>query len=114
MEFLGSERMPRYDGNRFEPPAPVARVNLRNPSGGQVVEVLMLLDSGADVTPLPRRAVESLGVPVDNGRRYWLIGFDGTATLSSVVRLELVFLGRAYRDSSCSLMRSGASWVATS
>ena len=82
--------------NRFEPPAPVARVNLRHPSGGQVVEILMLLDSGADVTLLPRRAVESLGVPVDNGRRYSLIGFDGTDTLSSVVRLELIFCGRTY------------------
>lgn len=51
--------MPAYDGNRFEPPAPVARVSLRH-SGGDPVEVLMSLDSGADVTLLPRRAVESL------------------------------------------------------
>jgi len=43
--------MPAYDGNRFEPPAPVARVNLRHPSGGQVVEILMLLDSGAPSVP---------------------------------------------------------------
>ena len=102
--------MPVYDGNRFEPPAPVARVNLRHPSGGQVVEILMLLDSGADVTLLPRRPVESLGVPVESGRRYSLIGFDGTATLSSVVRLVVAHTV----GNSCSLMMSGASWVATS
>ncbi len=88
--------MPAYDGTRFEPPAPVARVTLRH-SGGGHVEILMLLDSGADVTLLPRRAVESLGVPVESGRRYSLIGLDGTATLSSVVRLELIFCGRTYR-----------------
>jgi hypothetical protein len=44
--------MPAYDGNRFEPPAPVARVTLRHSGGGQV-EILMLLDSGADVTLSP-------------------------------------------------------------
>jgi hypothetical protein len=87
--------MPAYDGNRFEPPAPVARVILRGP-GGQV-ETLMLIDSGADVTLLPRRAVESVGVAVEGDRRYSLIGFGGTVSLSPVVRLELVFCGRTYR-----------------
>jgi predicted aspartyl protease len=61
------------------------------------VETLLLIDSGADVTLLPRRAVESLGVPPEGNRRYSLIGFDGTVSLSSVVRLELIFCGRTYR-----------------
>jgi predicted aspartyl protease len=88
--------MPAYDADRFEPPAPVARVILRRQGQGQV-ETLMLIDSGADVTLLPRGAVESLGVPVETDRRYSLIGFDGTVSLSPVVRLELTFCGRTYR-----------------
>lgn len=87
--------MTAYDGDRFEPPAPVAQVILHH--AGSQLEVPKLLDSGADVIPLPRSAVESLRVPVESGRRYSLVGFGGTATLSSVVRLELNFQGRIYR-----------------
>lgn len=43
--------MPAYDSTLFAPPAPVARVNLRSPDSGRVqTDVLMLLDTGADVT----------------------------------------------------------------
>jgi hypothetical protein len=88
--------MPAYDGKLFDPPAPVARVTLRHAEGNEV-EVTMLLDSGADVTLVPTSAVQSLGVPVESDRHYSLIGFDGSAVLSSVVRLELIFCGRTYR-----------------
>jgi hypothetical protein len=56
--------MPSYDASHFDPPAPVARVRLRNPqSGATVSDVLWLMDTGADITLLPRTAVEPLGVP---------------------------------------------------
>ncbi len=55
--------MPNYDGSHFDPPAPVADVVLRNPEGGaKVPGVLLLVDTGADLTLLPRGAVERLGV----------------------------------------------------
>jgi hypothetical protein len=55
--------MPSYDASGFDPPAPVARMVLRNPhSGGTVSDVPLLLDTGADVTLLPRTAVERLGI----------------------------------------------------
>ena len=43
--------MPAYDSQRFEPPAPVATVILRH-SNNRLLQanVLMLLDSGADVS----------------------------------------------------------------
>ena len=45
--------MPAYDGTRFDPPAPLVHVSVRNPASGAVLpEVPMLLDSGADVTLL--------------------------------------------------------------
>jgi hypothetical protein len=46
--------MPSYDAAHFDPPAPVARVTLRNPhSGATVPDVPLLLDTGADITFCP-------------------------------------------------------------
>jgi len=61
--------MPGYDTLNFDPPAPAARVTLCNPDNGMTVsDVLLLLDTGADVTLLPRSAVEPLGVALLAGR----------------------------------------------
>jgi predicted aspartyl protease len=61
--------MPSDDASYFDPPAPVARMTPRNPhSGATVSDVLLLLDTGADVTLLPRTAVEQLGVPLFSRR----------------------------------------------
>jgi hypothetical protein len=90
--------MPAYDAEQFDPPAPLAQVTLRNLDNGAIQpDVPMLLDSGADVTLVPRAAVDSLGVAVVPDRRYELIGFEGSVSLASVVRLELVFCGRTFR-----------------
>lgn len=90
--------MPAYDATQFEPPAPLARVTLRNLDTDAVwSEVPMLLDSGADVTLIPQAAVSRLGVTVIPNRRYELIGFDGSVSFAPVVWRELVFCGRAFR-----------------
>jgi len=90
--------MPSYDASHFEPPAPVARVMLRNPhSGATVSDVLLLVDTGADITLLPRTAVEQLGVPLLPGQQYELLGFDGSKSFAPVVMLDLLFLRRAFR-----------------
>jgi predicted aspartyl protease len=90
--------MPSYDAVHFDPPAPVAQVMLRNPhSGATVSDVLLLVDTGADITLLPRTAVEQLGVPLLGGQRYELMGFDGNKSFASVVMLDLLFLQRAFR-----------------
>jgi len=53
--------MPAYDATRFEPPAPLARVILRNPDTSTTwSDVPMLLDSGADVTLIPQTAVKKM------------------------------------------------------
>ena len=88
--------MPAYDATQFEPPAPLARVTLRNLDTSAVwSEVPMLLDSGADVTLVPQAAVSLLGIAVVPDRRYELISFDGNTSFAPVVRLELVFCARA-------------------
>ncbi len=49
--------MPAYDSTLFNPPAPLARVTLRNPETGAVwSDVPMLLDLGADATLIPQVA----------------------------------------------------------
>ena len=43
--------MPDYETSLFDPPAPVARVVLRNPNTGtSIADVLLLLDTGSDIT----------------------------------------------------------------
>ena len=90
--------MPPYDPLHFDPPAPVAGVTLRNPqSGATVPDVSLLMDTGADITLLPREAVERLGVPLLSDPQYELMGFDGSRSVAPAVILDLVFLQRAFR-----------------
>lgn len=90
--------MPNYDTSQFDPPAPVAHVTLRNPqSGATASDTLLLLDTGADVTLLPRTTVEQLGVPLLADQRYELMGFDGSKSFAPVVTLDMIFLKRVFR-----------------
>lgn len=90
--------MPRYDAGDFRPPAPTALVTVRSHASGQsIANVSMLIDTGADVSLLPRQVIAPL---IDVGQlqqQYELEGFDGTKSWSSVVRLELQFLGKTFR-----------------
>jgi len=90
--------MPAYDATQFDPPAPLAKVTLRNPGNSAIrPDVPMLLDTGADVTLIPKTTVDLLGTAVVPDRHYELIGFDGNVSLAPVVRLELLFCGRTFR-----------------
>lgn len=90
--------MPTYDASHFSPPAPVAQATLRNPlSGATISDVLLLVDSGADVTLLPRKAVEGIGIPLIAGHGYELMGFDGSKSLAPAVTLDMIFLKRIFR-----------------
>ena len=89
--------MPAYDAAHFDPPAPVASVTLRNPaSGAAVSEVILLVDTGADLTLLPRGAVERIGI-APLGEQYEVVGFDGHTSVAPVVVLDMVLLGRTFR-----------------
>ncbi len=87
-----------YDTSNFDPPAPIAHVILRNlQNGATVSDVILILDSGSDVTLLPRTMVEQVGASplIDQG--YELMGFDGSRSLASVVMLDMIFLTRVFR-----------------
>jgi len=90
--------MPAYDATRFDPPAPVTAVMLRAEQNGATVSgVQMILDSGADVTLVPRSAISQLGVTATPGRGYELRGFDGTRVLADAVELEMVVLKQTFK-----------------
>ena len=90
--------MPGYDASLFDPPAPVAYVTLRNPANGAAwVDVPMLLDSGADVSLVPKDSIERLGLTLLSDGQYELVSFGGYVSLAAPVSLELLFLGRVYR-----------------
>lgn len=90
--------MPAYDSARFDPPAPLARVTLRNPTTGATwSDVPMLLDSGADVTLVPHQSIQELDLATIPDRHYELLSFDGSTSIASAIRLELIFLDRTFR-----------------
>ena len=90
--------MPNYDASHYDPPAPVAQVTLRDINSGALLpSVFLLLDTGADVTLLPRSAVERLGVKPLNGHSYELLAFDGSRSTVQAVELDMIFLQKAYR-----------------
>ena len=89
--------MPGYDDRLFSPAAPVVRATLRNPDTGKTQsDVPMLIDSGSDITLLPRSATEPLGFELSDAN-YKLTAFDGTTSFSAAVQADLVFLGKTYR-----------------
>jgi len=89
--------MPDYDSTHFSPPAPVALVTLRNPDNGvSKASVTMLLDTGADVTLLPRAVAGELNLSQSAGV-YELEAFGGGSNFASAVHAEMVFLGLTFR-----------------
>lgn len=90
--------MPAYDDNRFDPPAPVAKVSLRNPESHEAVsEIPMLIDTGADMTFIPWNAAVTLNLQQLPGDGYKLKAFDGASSTVKAVRADMLFLGRTLR-----------------
>jgi hypothetical protein len=54
-----------------------------------------LLDTGADVSLLPRSQVASLAAP--DATHYELEAFDGTKSSAAAVTAEILFLGKSFR-----------------
>jgi hypothetical protein len=88
--------MQAYDSARFDPPAPVALVTVKSERLGIVIhDVPMLLDTGADVSLLPRSHIAPLVSPA--ARQYDLEAFDGTKSTAPAIAAELQFLGKSFR-----------------
>ena len=90
--------MPAYDATLFQPPAPLAFVTLRKRETELVVsDVPMLLDTGADITLVPRDSIYRLDPTLISDSNYELVGFDGHTSFAPVVHVELVFFRRTFR-----------------
>jgi hypothetical protein len=88
--------MRAYDAERFDPPAPVALVTVKSDQLGIVIrDVPMLLDTGADVSLLPRVHVAPLAS--SGAAQYELEAFDGTKSTAPAVTAEIQFLGKTFR-----------------
>ena len=78
----------------------MALVTVRSPrKGTSINNIPMLIDTGADVSLLPRLPLESLIDPEEEQGQYELEGFDGTHSLATAVRLEVQFIGKVFRGS---------------
>ena len=90
--------MPAYDASLFNPSAPLAKVTLCNQdNGNSKSDVPMLLDTGSDLTLIPQSSATQLGLAIDINQSYELMAFDGKLSTASVVKLDLIFLGRVFR-----------------
>jgi Retroviral aspartyl protease len=88
--------MQGYDAERFSPPAPLAVVTVKSePLGIVINDVPMLLDTGADVSLLPRARIGPLASP--DAKQYELEAFDGTKSTAPVINAELQFWGKSFR-----------------
>jgi predicted aspartyl protease len=89
--------VPDYRGDPFDPPAPCALVVITHPRGAtEARDVEMLIDTGADVTVIPKHIAASLGLE-RSSRRYDVAGFDGREGTAEAVEATLIVAGRTYR-----------------
>jgi len=81
-----------------DPPAPIAEVKLRNPETLEsIANVPMLLDTGADITLVPRIFCDAIGVEVSKTDFLELEGFNESISIAFYVRLEFIFLNKLFR-----------------
>ncbi len=89
--------MTKYS-SKHTPPAPVALITLRNTDTKETIrDVTMLLDTGSDITLLPKVCCDQIGVSVLEDESLELTGFDGSVSTAQIVRLDFVFLNKLFR-----------------
>ncbi|MBK7995290.1 MAG: retroviral-like aspartic protease [Blastocatellia bacterium] len=90
--------MPKYDEEHFSPAAPIANVILRNPATKNTIsDVEMLVDTGADITLIPRLYVNKLNLEIDFSQSYQVIGFDGNASFAQSAFVEILLLKKTFK-----------------
>jgi predicted aspartyl protease len=94
--------MMNYDES-FDPPAPIAKIALRNiETGERVKDLSVLLDTGADISLLPLSAINQLQIePSDETVN--LIGFDESKSTAEIYHLQIIFLGKRLTGVYCAI-----------
>lgn len=89
--------MTKYS-DAYSPPAPTINIKLRNTATLEPSDdVPMLLDTGADLTLIPREYCDTVGAEISETTFLDLEGFDGTISRAYYVHLDLIFLNKAFR-----------------
>jgi hypothetical protein len=84
-----------YNSEIFEPPAPFTKIIVRNfQNKNRVLEVPMLLDTGADVSLIPAKFIETLDLILGDSVK--LIGFNGNETSFQSVDAQIIFEGKRF------------------
>jgi hypothetical protein len=84
--------MPAYDSFIFKIPAPVALITVLNLKNGlKKSNVPMLLDTGADLTLIPKYAVEYLNLDFSQSSQVRLETLEGNVSISQTVELQISF-----------------------
>lgn len=87
----------RYSDS-YDPPAPVAQIKLRNSVDLNVISnVPMLLDTGSDITLLPKIFCDEIGAAVSTTKFLELEAFDQSTSIAFYVSLDLIFLNKLFR-----------------
>lgn len=82
----------------YNPSAPIANITLRNPESLESVHnVSMLLDTGSDITLVPRSFCVQIGAAASKSRFLELEAFDQSKSIAFYVRLDLIFLNKIFR-----------------
>lgn len=89
--------MPAYDSTSYAPPAPIASVRIENPANGRTIDAVpLLIDTGADVSLLPRGLVLPLLDDASGLPTYDLMGFDGNHSKAEAVLVRIGLLGKYF------------------
>lgn len=92
----------KYD-ETFDPPAPIAVIALRNVETSERAEnISVQLDTGADVSLLPLRAIEKLQIK-SSGETIKLIGFNESENVSDIYALQIIFSGKRLTGDYCAI-----------
>ena len=87
----------KYSEN-YGPPAPLAKIKLRNPKSLEIIaDVPMLLDTGSDITLLPKSFCEKIGVKISETKFLELEGFNESTSIAFYVYIEFIFLNKLFR-----------------
>jgi len=88
--------MKRFDTRRFSPPAAVGNIKLQNPRKKSPVKVVEVqLDSGADMTCLPKESIESF-----SNLTYSMVrvkGYSGESQVCRTYFIDIIFNGYIFK-----------------
>lgn len=80
-----------YNSLYFDPPAPAIEVEAVAQSGSKRVRLLMLIDSGADVTVVPRWVTDELDIDLSQADSTTVEGYGGNQQELPKAQLALEF-----------------------